>query len=125
MGFLADKTVFSPLTQKMLDESEQFSCGNEDLDGFFLHDAVSYAENLFGKSYCYTTEWDKCEIVCAFTISNASIFTRFLPNVLLMPIMRKYPLLSIKRMVLILCSAPKNRKRNIGNLFLTALSKRG
>lgn len=80
MGFLADKTVFSPLTQKMLDESEQFSCGNEDLDGFFLHDAVSYAENLFGKSYCYTTEGDKCEIVCAFTVSNASIFTRFLPN---------------------------------------------
>lgn len=35
MGFLADKTVFSPLIQKMLDESEQFSCGNEDLDGFF------------------------------------------------------------------------------------------
>lgn len=64
----------------MLDEAEKFSCGNEDLDGFFFHDAVSYAENLFGKSYCYTTEGDKNEIVCAFTVSNASIFTRWLPN---------------------------------------------
>ena len=48
MGFLADKTVFSSLTQKVLEESEKFSCGDEDLDGFFYDDAVSYAKNLFG-----------------------------------------------------------------------------
>ena len=51
MGFLADKTVFSPLTKEILEESISFSCGNEDLDGFFHNDAVAYAENLFGKSY--------------------------------------------------------------------------
>ena len=51
MGFLADKTVFSPLTKEILEESISFSCGNEDLDGFFHNDAVSYADNLFGKSY--------------------------------------------------------------------------
>ncbi len=50
MGFLADKTVFSPLTKEILEESISFSCGNEDLDGFFHNDAVSYADNLFGKS---------------------------------------------------------------------------
>ena len=32
MGFLADKTVFSPLTKEILEESISFSCGNEDLD---------------------------------------------------------------------------------------------
>lgn len=80
MGFLVDKTIFASLTQKVLDDSEEFSCGNEDLDGFFRDDAVSYAENLFGKSYCYVTEDGKSEIVCAFTVSNASIFTKFLPN---------------------------------------------
>lgn len=80
MGFLADNTVFSSLTQKVLEESENFSCGNEDLDGFFKDDAVSYAENLFGKSYCYTIEGEKSEIVCAFTVANASIFTKYLPN---------------------------------------------
>ena len=53
MGFLADKTVFSPLTKEILEESISFSCGNEDLDGFFHNDAVSYADNLFGKSYCF------------------------------------------------------------------------
>ena len=73
MGFLADKTVFSPLTKEILEESISFSCGNEDLDGFFHNDAVSYAENLFGKSYCYYLEESKADIVCAFTVSNASI----------------------------------------------------
>ena len=32
MGFLAAKTVFSPLTKEILEESISFSCGNEDLD---------------------------------------------------------------------------------------------
>ena len=32
MGFLADKTAFSPLTTEILEESISFSCGNEDLD---------------------------------------------------------------------------------------------
>ena len=80
MGFLADKTVFSPLTKEILEESISFSCGNEDLDGFFHNDAVSYADNLFGKSYCYYLEESKADIVCAFTVSNASIFTKYLPN---------------------------------------------
>ena len=30
MGFLADKTVFSPLAKEILEESISFSCGNED-----------------------------------------------------------------------------------------------
>ena len=80
MGFLADKTVFSPLTKEILEESISFACGNEDLDGFFHNDAVSYAENLFGKSYCYYLEESKADIVCAFMVSNASIFTKYLPN---------------------------------------------
>ncbi len=49
-GFLADKTVFSPLTTDILEESISFSCGNEDMDRFFHQDAVTYADNLFGKS---------------------------------------------------------------------------
>ena len=45
MGFLADKTVFSPLTKEILEKSISFSGGNEDLDGFFHNDAASYSEN--------------------------------------------------------------------------------
>lgn len=59
MGFLADKTVFSPLTKEILEESISFSCGNEDLDGFFHNDAVSYAENLFGKSYAIILRYQR------------------------------------------------------------------
>ena len=68
MGFLADKTVFSPLTKEILEESISFSCGNDDLDGFFHNDAVSYADTLFGKSYCYYLEEYKDDTVCAFSI---------------------------------------------------------
>ena len=66
MGFLADKTVFSPLTKEILEESISFSCGNEDLDGFFHNDAVAYADNLFGKSYCYNLEESKAVILALF-----------------------------------------------------------
>ena len=44
MGFLADKTVFSPLTKEILEESISFSCGNEDLDGFkcqYFHEVLA------------------------------------------------------------------------------------
>lgn len=57
MGFLADKTVFSPLTKEILEESISFSCGNEDLDGFFHNDAVSvafYKKNGF--DFMFSTE---------------------------------------------------------------------
>lgn len=80
MGFLSEKAVFFPLTQRKLEESETFSCGNEDLDDFFQHDAVAYAKDLFGKSYCFCLAERPHEIVCAFTVSNASIFTKYLPN---------------------------------------------
>ena len=57
MGFLADKTVFSPLTKEILEESISFSCGNEDLDGFFHNDAVPvafYKKNGF--DFMFSTE---------------------------------------------------------------------
>ena len=57
MGFLADKTVFSPLTKEILEESISFSCGNEDLDGFFYNEDVPvafYKKNGF--DFMFSTE---------------------------------------------------------------------
>lgn len=80
MGFFSEKAVFMPLTQEILEGACDFSCGNEDLDDFFHHESVAYAEDLFGKSYCFCSKVKQEEIFCAFTVSNASIFTSMLPN---------------------------------------------
>lgn len=80
MGFLSENCLFSPLTDEVLSECPDFTCGNIDLDDFFHKDCVPYSNNLFGKTYCFRTEKKPENIVCAFTVSNASIFTYRLPN---------------------------------------------
>ena len=80
MGYLAEKAVFMPLTKTILEESDRFTCGNEDLDDFFQNDSIAYAEDLFGKTYCFRMKGESKELLCAFTVSNASIFTMLLPN---------------------------------------------
>lgn len=80
MGYLADKAAIMPLNQNILEEVEKFSCGNEDLDDFFHNDSIAYAEDLFGKTYCFCSKEDEKEILCAFTVANASIFAKLLPN---------------------------------------------
>ena len=73
--------IFADLTRDLLEKAEPFSCGNSDLDDFFFQDSFDYAASLFGKSYCfYITQGSSIEIICAFTVSNASIFTNRLPN---------------------------------------------
>lgn len=57
-----------------------FSCGDSDLDDFFTNDCFGYARQLLGKTYCYKKKDESQEIVCAFTLSNASIRVDDLPN---------------------------------------------
>lgn len=33
-----------------------FTCGDEDLDDFFLHDAMRYKAELLGKTYCFVLD---------------------------------------------------------------------
>ena len=80
MGILRDKGVFCKLDRDMMEYSKTFSCGNEDLDEFFHGDFIVYAESLFGKSYCFFNGDKTDELICAFTVANASIFTNRLPN---------------------------------------------
>lgn len=80
MGIFHQST-FANLTRDLLERAEPFSCGNTDLDDFFFQDSFDYAASLFGKSYCfYINQGSSIEIICAFTVSNASIFTNRLPN---------------------------------------------
>lgn len=78
MNFLSDKCSLYELTDP--EELENFSCGDKDLDDFFTNDCFYYAKQLLGKSYCYKLDDDPNSVVCAFTLSNASIRVDDLPN---------------------------------------------
>lgn len=51
-----------------------FTCGENDLDDFFLNDADLYADELLGKTYCWVTAEIPHRIVALFTLSNDSIY---------------------------------------------------
>lgn len=91
MGYLSDHCIFAPLTEELIENAISFSCGNDDLDDFFRFNSIAYAKVLFGKTYCfYEIEKPAC-IVCAFTVSNASIFTNRLPNARKKKVSREVP----------------------------------
>lgn len=80
MGYLTEKGIFSPLSQNIITDAKDFSCGHTDLDDFFHNDCINYSKSLFGKSYCFHADGNPQDIICAFTVSNASVFTNRLPN---------------------------------------------
>ena len=52
-GFsLYDNSVMMQLSDEVFANCETFSCGNADLDDFFINDAKRYAHELMGKTYC-------------------------------------------------------------------------
>lgn len=53
-----------------------FSCGEDDLDDFFLHDADLYADELLGKTFCWVTTEIPHRIVALFTLANDSVKTK-------------------------------------------------
>jgi GNAT superfamily N-acetyltransferase len=69
-----------PLNNQTLSQCQPFSCGDKDLDDFFLNDTDNYYQQLLGKSYCYRLDEDPSTIVCAFTIANASMEVKHLPG---------------------------------------------
>lgn len=71
--------VFLPLVPGETDFTN-FDCGRPDINDFFLNDAPDYQEELFGKTYVFAAESSPKTIVAAFTVANASIFTKRLPN---------------------------------------------
>ena len=80
MGFLINNCSVFPYASELLIQSQPFSCGDKDLDDFFLYDAEKYESQLLGKSYCFCLDNNKSTVVCMFTLSNSSIEARNLPN---------------------------------------------
>lgn len=78
MNFLLEECSLHEMTEQ--DGENVFTCGDADLDAFFAHDCFAYARQLLGKTYCYRRDAHPHEIVCAFTLANASIRVDDLPN---------------------------------------------
>lgn len=80
MGFLLEKCKMMKVNDEILKSCHSFTCGDEDLDDFFMHDAMRYKEELLGKTYCFVLDQDPKVIVCMFTLSNDSIRVDVIPN---------------------------------------------
>jgi ribosomal protein S18 acetylase RimI-like enzyme len=57
----------------------EFDCGNQDLNEFFLEDAIKYQHELLGESYFFVDKHSG-NVVCAYSLSNDGIKTFDLPN---------------------------------------------
>ena len=80
MGFLADKCTFRLLTRELIATCKPFSCGYDDLDEYFLKDSPLWADQMYGKTYCFVLKDDPQTIVCAFSLSIETIRIDLLPN---------------------------------------------
>lgn len=80
MGFLADKCTFRLLTRELIASCKPFSCGYDDLDEYFLQDSPLWADQMYGKTYCFVLKDAPQTIVCAFSLSNETIRVDLLPN---------------------------------------------
>lgn len=80
-GFsLYDDCVMIRLSDEVFANCEAFTCGNSDLDDFFMNDAKKYADELMGKTYCWITDSRPHKIVALFTLANDSIKTTYLDS---------------------------------------------
>ena len=80
-GFsLYDNCVMMQLSDKIFANCDSFTCGNADLDDFFINDAKRYANELMGKTYCWITDTKPHKIVALFTLANDSIKTTYLES---------------------------------------------
>ena len=59
---------------------QAFDCGRKSVNDFFHYEAQDYQDELFGKTYYWVLPDSPSEIVAGFTVANASIFTKRLPN---------------------------------------------
>lgn len=72
---LFDQCVMLPYNHAVRERCLSYTCGDTDLDDFFLNDAERYAKELMGKTYCWITEEKPHRIVALFTLANDSIKT--------------------------------------------------
>ena len=91
MKILASSCSFKVVNEELINSTNQFECSNLDLNDFFQNDCIAFANELMGKSYCFTLDSEPRKIVCSFTISNDSIKTSILPNARKKKVLKNIP----------------------------------
>ena len=91
MKFLESSCSFEVLDEELINSTKLFECSNLDLNDFFQNDCIAFANELMGKTYCFTLDYDSKNIVCSFTISNDSIKTSILPNARKKKVLKNIP----------------------------------
>ncbi len=91
MKFLESSCSFEVLDEELINSTKFFECSNLDLNDFFKNDCIAFANQLMGKTYCFTLDSDSKNIVCSFTISNDSIKTSILPNARKKKVLKNIP----------------------------------
>ena len=74
------KNVFKELTEDVLNECEQFSCGVVDLDEYFQKDVIAYSRRMVSRSYVFCPKENLQKIACAFSVSYDSLRITDLSN---------------------------------------------
>lgn len=77
---LSDDCEMFKLDEDILSNIKPFSCGDEDLDDFFINEAIAYEKELMGKTYCWLLKEDNTKCVGMVTIANAGIQTTHMQN---------------------------------------------
>ena len=75
-----DDCTFAKVNERFLAHCKPFSCGDSDLDDFFLNDALAYEKDLIGKTYCWVINDDITKVVGFVTLANAGIQTTHMQN---------------------------------------------
>jgi ribosomal protein S18 acetylase RimI-like enzyme len=91
LKFLESSCSFEVLDEELINSTKLFDCSNLDLNDFFQNDCIAFANELMGKTYCFTLDSDSKNIVCSFTISNDSIKTSILPNARKKKVLKNIP----------------------------------
>ncbi len=77
---LATDGILYKLNELILHNCARFDCGMDDLNDFFINDALTYEKDLMGKTYCWLDNSNDRRIVAMITLANAGIQTTHLPN---------------------------------------------
>jgi len=91
LKFLESSCSFEVLDEELINSTKLFECSNLDLNDFFQNDCIAFANELMGKTYCFTLDSDSKNIVCSFTISNDGIKTSILPNARKKKVLKNIP----------------------------------
>lgn len=70
---LTTDAIFTDYSIGLANQCNDFICGEEDIDNFFIEDVFLYENELLGKSYCWLDKNNPSEIIAIITLAYNGI----------------------------------------------------